>query len=108
MSVNPIDPMDLPSNIRYFPRISPNSLKISPEFRANNPIQSPTSKYLFIKTKYFLLHLNVHFIAFNLIYWIAICGKYFLECSIGRLCPDWGNTARAAMAGLGSIGLNEV
>ena len=23
----------------------------------------------------------------------------------GRLRPDWGNTARAAMAGLGSIGL---
>ena len=23
----------------------------------------------------------------------------------GRLWPDWGNTARAAMAGLGSIGL---
>ena len=24
----------------------------------------------------------------------------------GRLRPDWGNTTRAAMAGLGSIGLN--
>ena len=24
----------------------------------------------------------------------------------GRLWPDWENTARAAMAGLGSIGLN--
>ena len=28
---NPIDPGDLSSNIRYFPRISPNSLKISPK-----------------------------------------------------------------------------
>ena len=26
---NPLDPTDLPSNMRYFPRISPNSLKIS-------------------------------------------------------------------------------
>ena len=111
--------MDLPSNMRYFPRISPNSLKISPEFRANNLFQSPTDEYLFIKTKQLLLHLNGHFIGFNLIYWIALCGKYFLKCSIlekygkiwkngrfsGRLWPDWGNTARADMAGLGSIGL---
>ena len=56
---------------------------------------------------------------FNLIYWTPMCGKYFLEGSIlekcgkiwendrfsGRLWPDWGNTAWAAMAGLGSIGL---
>ena len=26
----------------------------------------------------------------------------------GRLWPDWGNTTWAAMAGLGSIGLNNV
>ena len=54
-----------------------------------------------------------------MIYWTPICGKYFLDCSIlekcgkiwkngcfsGRLRPDWGNTARAATAGLGSKGL---
>ena len=69
-----------------------------------------TDEYLFIKTKQLLLHLNGHFIGFNLIYWIALCGKYFLECSIlekcGKIWLDWGNTARADMAGLGSIGLN--
>ena len=56
---------------------------------------------------------------FDLIYWTPICGKYFLNVSFwekcgkiwknghfsGRLRPDWGNTARAAMAGLGSKGL---
>ena len=56
---------------------------------------------------------------FNLIYWTPICGKNFLDCSIlekcgkiwkngrfsGRLRPDWGHTARAATAGLGSKGL---
>ena len=26
----------------------------------------------------------------------------------GRIRPDWGNTARADMAGLGSIGLNNI
>ena len=55
--------------------------------------------------------------AFNLIYWTPICGKYFFLCSFlekcgkiwengcfsRRLWPDWGNTALAAMAGLGSI-----
>ena len=58
---------------------------------------------------------------FHLIYWTPICGEYFLHCSIlekcgkiwkngcfsGRLRPDWGNTARAATAGLGSKGLNK-
>ena len=29
-SLNPLDPMDFPSNVRYFPRISQNSLKIPP------------------------------------------------------------------------------
>ena len=52
-------------------------------------------------------------------YWTPICGRYFLNSSIlekcgkiwkngrfsGRLWPDWGNTALAAMAGLGSIGM---
>ena len=34
------------------------------------------------------------------------CG-FFLKngCFSGRIRPDWGNTARADMAGLGSIGL---
>ena len=57
---------------------------------------------------------------FNLIYWNPICGQYFLvgtfleKCGkmwkngrfSGRLRPDWGNTTRAAMAGLRSIGLS--
>ena len=56
---------------------------------------------------------------FNLIYWTSISGSYFLKGSIsekcgnfwnngrfsGRIWPDWGNTAWADMAGLGSIGL---
>ena len=72
-----------------------------------------------MKTKSFLLHLNEDFVGFNLIYWNHICGLYFLESSplekcgnfwkngrfSGRIWPDWGNTAWADMAGLGSIGL---
>ena len=52
-------------------------------------------------------------------YWKYIYGKYFLVGSLqknlgksgkishfsGRIWPDWGNTAWADMAGLGSIGL---
>ena len=119
MSFNPIDPKGLPSNMRYFPRISQNSLKIPPKFRANTQIQILTNAYLFIKTKQFLLHLTWNFMGFNLIYWTPICGKNILDCSIlekcgkiwknnrfsGRLRPDWRHTARAATAGLGSKGL---
>ena len=57
---------------------------------------------------------------FKMIYWTSISGSYFLKGCIlekcgnfrkngrfsGRIWPDWGNTARADMAGLGSIGLN--
>ena len=56
---------------------------------------------------------------FSFIYWKHICGLYFLDSSplekcgnfwkngrfSGRILQDWGNTARADMAGLGSIGL---
>ena len=59
---------------------------------------------------------------FNLIYWTPISRSYFSKHSIlekcgiflknsrfsGRIWPDWGNTAWADMAGLGSIGLNLV
>ena len=55
----------------------------------------------------------------KMIYWTPISGSYFLKGSIlekcgnfwkngrfsGRIWPDWGNTTRADMAGLGSIGL---
>ena len=35
------------------------------------------------------------------------CGKIWKNGRFsGRLWPDWGCTTRAAMAGLGSIGLN--
>ena len=35
------------------------------------------------------------------------CGKIWKNGRFsGRIWPDWGNTARADMAGLGSIGLN--
>ena len=35
------------------------------------------------------------------------CGKFRKNGRFsGRIWPDWGNTARADMAGLGSIGLN--
>ena len=54
-----------------------------------------------------------------MIYWTHISGSYLLKGSIlekcgkfgkngrfsGRIWPDWGNTTRADMAGLGSIGL---
>ena len=57
---------------------------------------------------------------FNLIYWTPMGGYFFfvgsyLEkygkfwkngCFSGRIWPDWGNTAWADMAGLGSIGCN--
>ena len=34
------------------------------------------------------------------------CGKFWKNGSFsGRIWPDWGNTARADLAGLGSIGL---
>ena len=56
---------------------------------------------------------------FNSIYWTPMGGLYFLMGSnlekygnfwkngrfSGRIRPDWGNTARADMAGLGSIGI---
>ena len=33
-------------------------------------------------------------------------GKFWKNCRFsGRIWPDWGNTTRADMAGLGSIGL---
>ena len=57
---------------------------------------------------------------FKMIYWNPISGLYFFggsileKCGIfwkngrysGRIWPDWGNAARADMAGLGSIGLS--
>ena len=69
---NPIDPKDPHSIMQYFPRISPNSLKISPKFRATIHIQHLTYTHLFIKTISFLLHWIGHFISFNLIYWTPI------------------------------------
>ena len=59
-------------------------------------------------------------VAFNLIYWtynyirftfserfcLEKCGKIWeIDRFSGRIWPDWGNTAQADMAGLGSIGL---
>ena len=58
---------------------------------------------------------------FKTIYWTPVSGSYFLKgcnlekCGIvwkngrfsGRIWPDWGNTARADMAGLGSLGLKK-
>ena len=35
------------------------------------------------------------------------CGKFWKNgCFSGRIWPDWGNAARADLAGLGSIGLS--
>ena len=59
---------------------------------------------------------------FKMMYWVPMSGSYFLWGSIlgkkiffwkngrfsGRIWPDWGNTTRADMAGLGSIGLCHV
>ena len=59
---------------------------------------------------------------FKMIYWTPISGSYFLKGSIlekcgnlwknghfsGRIWPNWGSTARADMAGLGSIGLRNL
>ena len=72
-----------------------------------------------MKTKLFLLHRIAIFMGFKVIYWTPISGSYFLKGCIlekcgnfrkngrfsGRIWPDWGNTARADMAGLGSIGV---
>ena len=55
-----------------------------------------------------------------MIYWTSMSGSYFLYGLIlgkcgqfwkngrfsGRIWPDWGNTTRADVARLGSIGLN--
>ena len=71
-----------------------------------------------MKTKLFLLHEIELFVSFKMIYWTPMSGSYSLYGSIlekcgnfwkngrfsGRIWPDWGNTARADMAGLGSIG----
>ena len=90
--------------MRYFPRISPNSLKLSPKLRANVKFQSSTHAYLFIKTKLCLLHSKAHFISFNLIYWTPICGKYSLECTIFFLNVEkYGKTA-VFPGGYGQIG----
>ena len=40
--LNSLDPKDFTFNMRYFPRISPNSLKIPPYFLANIQTQSLT------------------------------------------------------------------
>ena len=48
---NPLDPTEIPSSMRYFPRIFQNSLKISPQFRASIYIQSLTYAYISITTK---------------------------------------------------------
>ena len=62
-----IDPTDSSFNMRYFPRISPNSLKILSKY-------SNSKLYLSIKTISFLLHVIDFFMAFNLIYWTPTCG----------------------------------
>ena len=114
-----INPGDLSSNMRYIPRISPNSLKISPKFRATIDIQSLTNAHIFIKTKLFLLHFTGYFSGFNLIYWTPVSGQYLFTGSnlekcgkfgkngrfSWRIWPDWGNTTWVDMAGLGSKGL---
>ena len=103
---NPLDPTDLTSNMRYFPRISPNSLKFSPEFRANIKIQSPTCAYLLIKNKLFLLHLKMHFVSFNLIYWTPIYGRHLLEGSdLEKYGKMWKNGCFSG--GIWSIGLTQ-
>ena len=72
-----------------------------------------------MRTKCFLLHKITLFVGFKMIYCNPISGLYFFLGSIlekfgnflknghfsGRIWPDWGNVARADMAGLGSIGL---
>ena len=37
------------------------------------------------------------------------CGKFWKNSRFsGQIWPDWGNTARADLAGLGSIGLTDL
>ena len=79
--------------MQYFPRISPNSLKISPKVRASIQIQRSTYAYLYIKIELIVLHLKGHFTGFNLIYWTAMCGKYFLRGSILENVEKCGKTA---------------
>ena len=54
IKLSSIDPKDLPSNMRHFPRISQNSLKISSKFRANVQIQSLTYAHLFIEMESYI------------------------------------------------------
>ena len=100
--------------MRYFSRISPDFAKMLSKYpysKANLGIpvyQNNAISFAFER----------HFMGFNLIYWNPNGGKYFLEGShfekygkktavfSRQLRPDWGNTARAATAGLGSKGLN--
>ena len=64
----------------------------------------------------FPLHVKGHFIGFILIYWtpeyflkgsiLEKCGKILKKSCFSRgLRPDWSDTAQAATARLGSIGL---
>ena len=58
------------------------------------------------------MHLNEHFMAFNLIYWTPMSGKYFFGHSLLEKCgkillekkKKKRNTPWAATAGLGPIG----
>ena len=86
---------DLSSNMRYFPRISPISLKISPKFRATIHIQSLTNAHIFIKTKSFPLRVKGNFTGFNLIYCTpALCAVYtFLLVLIWKNVENLGKMA---------------
>ena len=42
-------------------------------------------------------------------FYFGKCGNFWKNgCFSGRIWPDWGSTARADLAGLGSIGLLDV
>ena len=86
--------MDPPSNMRYFPKIPPNSLKISPNVRANNQSQSPTDLHIFIKTKLFHLHLQEKM-------WENMEKRLFFRAALAGL-------GKYRMGGYGRIGVYRV
>ena len=103
-SLNPLDPMDFPSNVRYFPRISK-------KFSQNSPTR--LSKYL--NLKFYLgrpIHRNevISFAFERALYGLSfdILDPYmqlivFLGFSVGKLCKNMEKTA-VFPEGYGRIG----
>ena len=112
--INPLDPTDLRPACGISPRFSKHFQNFQQYVE-----QSSAEMHTLVISGRFLLCCIDRFTSFNLIYWTSMGGLYILGSSSlekcgkfwkngrfsGRIRPDWGNTAREDMAGLGSIGL---